>query len=173
MTEKQNAVSRRWITEPILTGLLGLMLLVVWQLAYSWQLARSGVVASDPFSSGFGVVLQMFLSALWLALPVTAWVVLAIFGNWLARNRGFGARMLMAWCAAVVLAIPPAIYFSIMLSQSDGWDGAGVVAVLVPVLASVLVLPAYATAHVLLNILDSARAKRALGGEVPPQSDAD
>jgi len=173
MTGKRTPVSRRWITEPILTGLLGLVLLVLWQLAYSWQLARSGVVPTDPFSSGFGLVLQMFLSALWLALPVMAWVLLAIFGNWLARNRGFGARMLMAWCAAVVLAIPPAIYFSIMLTQEDGWGGLGVVAVLVPALASVLVLPAYATAHVLLNILDSARAKRRLGGDVSPHSDAD
>jgi hypothetical protein len=173
VTEKRTSASKRWITEPILTGVLGLMLLILWQVAYSWQLAQSGAVPADPFSSGFGFMLQVFLSASWLALPVTAWVVLAIFGNWLARNRGFGARMLMAWCAAVVLAIPPAIYFSIMLSQTDGWDGAGAVAVLVPVLASVLVLPAYATAHVLLNILDSARARRVFGGEVPPHSDAD
>lgn len=173
MTGKRTPANRRWITEPILTGLLGLILLVLWQLAYSWQLARSGAVPVDPFSSGFGLLSQMFLSALWLALPVTVWVLLAILGNWLARNRGFGARMLMAWCAAVVLALPPAIYFAIMLAQTDGQGNAGIVAVLVPALATLLVLPAYATAHVLLNVRDSMRAKRRPGGDVPLPLDAD
>jgi hypothetical protein len=150
-----------------------LILLVLWQLAYSWQLARSGAVTVDPFSSGFGLLFQLFLSALWLALPVTVWVLLAIFGNWLARNRGFGARMLMAWCAAVVLAIPPAICLREHDREVDGGGGAGLTAALVPLLASVLVLPAYATAHVLLNVRDSARAKRHPRGDVQPQLDAD
>ncbi len=162
MTEARRSVSRRWITEPILTGLLGLVLLVLWQLAYSWQLARSGAVSVDPFSSGFGILLQALLSALWLAFPITAWVLLAILGNWLARNRnrGFGARLLMAWGAAVVLSVPPVIYAAMMLTQTGGSGGVGVVALIVPVLASVLVVPAYATAHVLLNLRDAARAKR-------------
>lgn len=158
--------SKRWITEPIVTGILGLMLFAAWQFALSMQFALS-TGGPSPLESGMGFVLALLFSVLWISAPVIAWVLLAILGNRIVRKGGFGARILMAWCAAVVLALPFVIYFAIVLSQGDGWGSVGALSVGIPVAASILVLPAYATAHVLLNAVETAQTRRQAGTGAP------
>lgn len=144
---------RRWISEPVLTGAIAMALFLAWMLFYSWQIANTGVAPSGgAYVSGWDFVIRMIGGLAVFALPVAIWVGLAIAGGYLVRRRGFGVRLLMAWCVAVVLCLPFAILAAVGLSASDGWRGLAVISLIVPVAAPFAVLPLYCAAAALLHL---------------------
>jgi hypothetical protein len=143
---------RRWISEPLLTGAIAIVLYTAWMLSYSSQRASTGVSPSGgSYLDGWDLVVRMFGGVAIFAMPVVIWAGLAIGGGFLVRRRGFGSRLLMAWLAAVVLCLPFAVAAAVSLSASDGWGGLGVLRLLIPAAVPFLVAPLYCVAAALLH----------------------
>lgn len=143
---------RRWISEPLLTGVIAIAIHLAWMLSYSWQLASSGVSPSGgAYANGWEFLLRMVGGVAMFAVPVTTWTGLAIVGAFLVRRRSFVFRLLMAWVAGVVLCLPFATAAAVSVSASDGWHGLTALTVIIPVVAPFLVVPLYCVAAALLG----------------------
>lgn len=143
---------RRWISEPLLTGVIAIVLYIAWMLSYSSQLASTGVSPSGgSYVDGWDLAVRMLAGVAIFTVPVVIWAGLAIGGDFLVRRRSFGFRLLMAWLAAVVLCLPFAVAAAVSLSESDGWGGLGVLRLVIPTLVPFLVVPLYCVAAALLR----------------------
>lgn len=138
---------RRWISEPLLAGAIAIALYLAWMLVYASQLANSGVTPSGGlYYSGWSFVVHVVGGVAVVAIPVTLWAALAMVGGYLVRRRRFVHRLLVAWLAAVVLCLPFAVGSAVSLSANDGWRGLGAIGFLLPIAATIGVVPLYSIA---------------------------
>lgn len=149
--------AQRWVTEPLLTALLAVLLYLAWQLLYAANLAASGATPAQPYTSSGDFIARMALGVLWVAVPIAVWAVLAIAGNRLVRKRQFPARALVALLSAAVLTVPFAIYFAVLLTANDGWQGLGAISVAIPLIAPFFVLGAYCAVGLMLSAIEARR----------------
>lgn len=149
--------TQRWLTEPLLTALLAVLLYLAWQLLYAANLAASGATPAQPYTSSVDFIARMALGVLWVAVPIAIWALLAIAGNRIVRKRKFPARALVALLAAAVLTVPFAIYFAVLLTVNDGWRGLGAISVAIPLIAPFFVLGAYCVVGMMLSAIEARR----------------
>jgi hypothetical protein len=153
-------VSKRWVAEPVLAGLLMLTLCVAWQVLYALNALASGTPIAVPYVSGLDFAIRMTLGVLWGAFPLVVWAGLTIIGNRIVRNRGFVARALVAFLSAVIICAPVVIDSAIGLTADDGWRGLGALSVAIPLLAPFLALAAYCVVGALLALFTNGRIAR-------------
>src|SRR5690606_35259594 len=129
---RQRGTMRRWISEPLLAGVLAIALYLAWVLLYSARLANSGVTPSGgPYYSGWSFIANIVGGVALAAVPVIVWMGLAMVCGYLVRRRTFMHRLFAAWLAAAALCLPFAVASAASLSANDGWRGLGVIGVLI------------------------------------------